>query len=164
VPSQWENFWKGYKIAEKWKEKGRKKLGKAATWENFWKGYKMKRNRKYKGGINNIRYTYECHEPLFFPYYFELTLQIHEPDEFECDIKPFLFLQDGAPSHSSKWTERRLRQEGISILEHVGNSPDMNAIESGWMPMRISITKDWNRLHTIEWTERAWRGEWEILH
>jgi hypothetical protein len=93
-----------------------------------------------------------------------LTLQIHEPDEFECDIKPFLFLQDGAPSHSSKWTERRLRQEGIPILEHVGNSPDMNAIESGWMPMRISITKDWNRPHTIEWTERAWRGEWENLH
>jgi hypothetical protein len=29
-------------LAEKWKEKGRKKPGKAATWENFWKGYTVK--------------------------------------------------------------------------------------------------------------------------
>jgi hypothetical protein len=32
-----------------------------------------------------------------------------------------------------------LAQEGIEVLEHVGNSPDMNAIESAWMPMRIAI-------------------------
>jgi hypothetical protein len=79
-------------LVEKWREKGRKKPGKAAMWENFWKGYKMKRNGKYKGGIDNIRYTYEFLEPLFFPYYYcKLTLQIHEPNEFECDINPFLF-------------------------------------------------------------------------
>jgi|SRR5450432_2732159 hypothetical protein len=102
----------------------------------------MKRNGKYKGGIDNIRYTYECLEPLLFLYYRELTLQIHEPDEFECDIQPFLFQQDNAPSHSSKWTERKLRKEGIPILEHIGNSPDMTAIEQAWMPIRINITKD----------------------
>jgi hypothetical protein len=26
------------------------------------------------------------------------------------------------------------------LLEHVGNSPDMTAIKSTWMPIRISIT------------------------
>jgi hypothetical protein len=37
----------------------------------------------------------------------------------------------------------------------------MNAIEGVWMPIRIGITKDWGALHTLEWTERAWRAEWE---
>ena len=39
----------------------------------------------------------------------------------------------------------------------------MNAIEKAWMPMRIDITKVWNRPHTLEWTERAWYAEWEAL-
>jgi hypothetical protein len=32
------------------------------------------------------------------------------------------------------------------------------------MPIRIVITKDWNRPYTIEWSNRAWRGKWENLH
>jgi hypothetical protein len=87
-------------------------------------------------------------------------LQRHDPDTFECDQPHFIFQQDNAPSHASKWTLRRLKQEGIEVLDHVGNSPDMNAIEGTWMPMRITITKDWGSPHTIEWTDRAWRGAW----
>ena len=36
---------------------------------------------------------------------------------------------------------RQLAQEGIEVLEHVGNSPNINAIEGAWMPMRIAITQ-----------------------
>jgi hypothetical protein len=43
-----------------------------------------------------------------------------------------------------------LKQAGIPLLEHVGNSPDMNAMEGAWMPMRIGITKDWGASYTIE--------------
>lgn len=32
------------------------------------------------------------------------------------------------------------------------------------MPIRITITKDWNRPHTIEWSDRAWRAEWDNVH
>jgi len=32
------------------------------------------------------------------------------------------------------------------------------------MPIRIAITKDWNRPHTIKWTDRAWKAEWANLH
>jgi hypothetical protein len=39
----------------------------------------------------------------------------------------------------------------------------MNAIEKAWMPIRIDITKIWNRPHTLEWTERAWYAEWKAL-
>jgi hypothetical protein len=31
------------------------------------------------------------------------------------------------------------------------------------MPMRIEITQKWNAPHTLEWTERAWRAEWESI-
>jgi hypothetical protein len=97
------------------------------------------------------------------PFWKEIQLQRHNPDEFEYDIPDYQFLQDGAPSHASKWTQRKLRKEGIPIVEHIGNSPDMNAIEGAWMPMRIAITRDWGAPHTLEWTDRAWRGEWDRL-
>jgi hypothetical protein len=48
-----------------------------------------------------------------------------------------------------------LKKAGILLLEHVGNSPDMTAIENAWMPIQITITQDWNRPYTIESTERA---------
>jgi hypothetical protein len=149
---------------EAWRLKGRKKPGKPASWEVFWENHKQKRNGKYKGGIDNMRYTYECIIPLLIPFMEEINIQIHNPDEFECDIPRFVFQQDNAPSHASQWTIRELKKAGIPLLEHVGNSPDMTAIKSAWMPIRISITQDWNRPHTIEWTERAWRAEWANLH
>jgi hypothetical protein len=95
------------------------------------------------------------------PFYKEITLQDHDPDTFECDRLLYLFQQDNAPSHSSKWTLRVLKKAGIPLLEHISNSPDMNAIEGTWMPMRITITKEWNAPHILEWTDRAWRAEWE---
>ena len=90
-------------------------------------------------------------------------MQIYEPDTFSTDIIPFSFQQDNAPSHASKWTRRRLEKEGIPIHKHIGNSPDMNAIESTWMPMRIAITKDWGAPSNIEWTDRAWRGQGHLI-
>jgi hypothetical protein len=68
-------------------------------------------------------------EPLLIPFYHKIMLQRHDPDTFECDQPCFIFQQDNAPSHASKWTLRRLKQEGIEVLDHVGNSPDRNAIE-----------------------------------
>lgn len=31
------------------------------------------------------------------------------------------------------------------------------------MPMRIAITKDWDVSHTLEWIDRAWRGQWDLF-
>jgi hypothetical protein len=127
---------------EKWRLKGRKQPGKPASWEVYWENHKQKRDRKYKGGIDNMRYTYECIIPLLIPFIEEINIQIHNPDEFECDIPRFVFQQDNAPSHASQWTIQELKKAGIPLLEHVGNSPDMTAIESAWMPIRITITQD----------------------
>jgi hypothetical protein len=84
------------------------------------------------------------------PFYYEITLQDHNPDTFDCDQIPFVFLQDNTPSHISKWTIRQLEKEGIPLLEHIGNSTDINAIEGQWIPMRIEITKQWDAPYTIE--------------
>ena len=64
----------------------------------------------------------------------------HDPDNLES--RGFIFQQDNAPSHKSHWTLEYLVQQGIELLEHPGNSPDMNAIEKAWMPIRIVIIKD----------------------
>ena len=111
-----------------------------------------------------MQYTYECLIPHLFPFYKEIILQIHEPNEFSCDIIPFSFIQDGALSHISQWTQRILKSQGIKEHEHIGNSPDTNAIEKVWMLMRIAITQDWGHSHTIEWSDHAWSGEWDNLH
>ncbi|OCK93024.1 uncharacterized protein K441DRAFT_568282, partial [Cenococcum geophilum 1.58] len=70
---------------------------------------------------------------------------------------------DNAPLYSSKWTLRLLKKEGIPLLEYIGNSPNINAIEGAWMPMRIQITQQWGAPYTLEWTDRAWRGAWDDL-
>lgn len=69
-------------------------------------------------------------------------VQRHNPDTLEPDLPLYVFQQDNAPSHTSKWTIRRLRKARITLLEYISNSPDMNAIEGSWMPIRIAITKD----------------------
>ncbi len=88
-------------ILEEQRIKGKKKSRKPASWEAFWNRYKQKRNRKYKGGIDNIRYTYKCLIPLLIPFIHEINLQIHNPNKYDYDIQKFIFQQDGAPSHSS---------------------------------------------------------------
>jgi hypothetical protein len=144
----------------KWDDKGQKWPKKRASWEAYWKNNQFKKG-KLRGGVDNIRYTYEVIEPYLIPFFQEITLQEHDPDTFNCDRSPFIFQQDNAPSHASKWTLRRLAKAGITVLEHIGNSPDMNAIEGAWMPMRIEITQKWGEPHTLEWTDRAWRGAWD---
>jgi hypothetical protein len=123
----------------KWDERGQKWPKKRASWEVYWKNHMMKKGPSC-GGVDNLRYTYEVLEPLLIPFWKELMVERHDPDTFECDQLPYVFQQDNAPSHASKWTQRRLQKEGIPLLKHIGNSPEMNSIEGVWMPLRIKIT------------------------
>jgi hypothetical protein len=124
-----------------WDEKEQRWPTNRASWEVFWRDNQFKKG-KSRGGVDNLRYTYEVIEPLLIPFYKEIMVQRHDPDTLEPDLPSYVFQQDNAPSHASKWTIRRLQKAGIPLLEHIGNSPDMNAIEGTWMPMRIAITKD----------------------
>jgi hypothetical protein len=140
-----------------WLSKNRKKPGRPAIFENFRKNHPsiMKRENG-KGGIDHMRYKGEVVKPLVLPFMAGLNKDLPRESQFK-------FQQDNAPSHASKWTRLMLSNAGIQLHEHPGNSPDMNAIEQAWMPLRISITNVWNRPHTLEWTARAWYAEWEAL-
>ncbi|KAH6696479.1 hypothetical protein BKA61DRAFT_662537 [Leptodontidium sp. MPI-SDFR-AT-0119] len=138
-----------------WDRKGQRWPAKRASWEVYWKNHKYKRDAQSRGGVDNIRYINEVLKPKLIPFWEELMVQRHEPDLFEDEMLPYVFQQDNAPSHASKWTQRILKQAGIPLYEHIGNSADQNAIEGVWMPMRIEITKQWDAPHTIEWTDRA---------
>lgn len=149
-------------MTAKWAALGRKKPGKAALFDNFVKYHpEIMKREKNKGGIDHMRYRHEVVEPLIIPFLKALeSTPCHDPDSLEPAPKP-IFQQDNAPSHNSRHTLRLFEQEGIQLLEHPGNSPDMSAIEKEWMPLRIAITNQWNRPHTLEWTARAWEAEWE---
>ena len=81
-----------------------------------------------KGGIDHIRYRYEVVEPLIIPYMRERALQRpHDPDNL--DVPGPIFQQDNALSHISHWTMELLAENGIEVLEHLGNSPNISTIK-----------------------------------
>lgn len=147
---------------EKWTRQGKEFPTRRTSWEVYQKNHKQKRDKRSRGRVDNIQFTYETIKPLLIPFYHEITAQVQNPDEL--NPRPFVFQQDNAPSRASKWTLRRLEQEGIEVLEHVGNSLDMNAIEDAYMPMRIAITQDQGAPHTLEWTDRAQRVSGQKFH
>jgi hypothetical protein len=73
-----------------WDKKGKKWPNNRASWEVYWKNNQFKKGRS-RGGVDNIRYTYEVIEPLLIPFFKEITLQNHDPDTFDCDQRPFVF-------------------------------------------------------------------------
>jgi hypothetical protein len=52
---------------KKWDVKGQKWLKNRASWEVYWKKNMYKRGVS-RGGVDNVRYTYEVLEPLVIPY------------------------------------------------------------------------------------------------
>lgn len=157
--------WDRLQVADAMKQKAlsRKKPGKPALFKFFVKNHpQIMKREKGKGGIDQVRYKAKVVKPLVVPFMKAIDQQRpHDPDNLEsCS---FIFQQDNVPSHRSHWILEYLAQQGIKLLEHPGNSPDMNAIKKAQMPMRIDITNVRNRPHTLEWTERAWYAKWEAL-
>ena len=58
---------------DEWDRKGKKYLVIRALWEVFWKNNKFKKIAA-RGGVDNLRYTYEVLEPHLIPYYNEIML------------------------------------------------------------------------------------------
>ena len=50
----------------------------------------------------------------------------------ECTV----FMQDGAPCHTSRHSMGWLEKEGVQVLPWPGNSPDLNPIENCWNLMK----------------------------
>ena len=56
----------------KWIAIGKRFPTKRASWEIYWRNNKQKRDGRSRGGVDNIRYTYEVVEPLLIPFYHQI--------------------------------------------------------------------------------------------
>ena len=51
------------------------------------------------------------------------------------------YQQDNAPAHTSKVAKRWFEEQGITLVSHPANSPDMNPKESIWSIMKRKVEK-----------------------
>gem|GEM_PF-6661733 len=146
VLPQIQQDWRVWQAADRLKWQGRKKPGVKAQFSNFRKRHPLQMARGAKrSGVDFMRYCEEVLKPILIPWLQDLNKERGPGNSI-------IFQQDNAPSHTSKWTLQLLADSGIEVLEHPANSPDMNAIEGVWEPMRISITHALGREFTLEWT------------
>ncbi|GFV34257.1 uncharacterized protein TNCV_991781 [Trichonephila clavipes] len=67
---------------------------------------------------------------------------IPQLEEWFPNGEPNIFMQEGAPCHTSRSVEAFLAEQDIPLLDWPGNSPDMNTIENVWELMKREVAKD----------------------
>ena len=73
--------------------------------------------------------------------------------------KPYKFMEDGAPAHRAKTTQKWLQDRGVKKLEGwPGNSPDLNPIKNLWSEMKHLQRK--KRATSIEGLKKIARKVW----
>ncbi len=58
---------------------------------------------------------------------------------FMCIHRATHFLYDGAPCHASKHIKEYLADKPFTIIDWLGNSPDLNPIENCWNYMKEKL-------------------------
>lgn len=103
-----------------------------------------------------------------------MTLKWYKEQVLEAHLKDFythmrwerghvLFQQDGAPSHTSKATERWLETYSISTFPQPANSPDLSPIEPVWHTLKSRICALLHTPTTLDQLKQAVRNAWEGL-
>jgi len=72
----------------------------------------------------------------------------------------WIFQQDSAPCHTSKYTMEFLRSQGFRVLRWAGNSPDVNPIENVWNVLKMEVSANHNCKNKSELIA-AIKHEWE---
>ncbi|GFX94525.1 transposable element Tcb2 transposase [Trichonephila clavipes] len=63
-------------------------------------------------------------------------------EEWFPNGEAYIFMQDGAPCHTTRSIKAVLTEQNIPLLDWSGNSPDMNPIENIWELMKREVAKD----------------------
>jgi transposase len=82
------------------------------------------------------------------------------------DLNTSIFMQDGAPCHTSKIVKNWLHEAKIELLDWPGNSPDLNPIENLWHIIKKEVEKrDTGSLPKLELAIRkVWRHDISVEH
>lgn len=97
-------------------------------------------------GLNLIQY---CEEVLG-PYKLPLIRKI-------LSRKKLKVIEDGAPSHTFKYTQTFSLQHGIYKLLWPASSPDLNLIENVWALLKNNLRWQWKNPY------KCYYNEWELI-
>src|SRR4051794_32690639 len=74
-----------------------------------------------------------------------------------------IFMEDGAPIHTAKYSKNWRQQHNIFSMKWPAQSPDLNPIENIWQQLKTSIEKRKQRPRNKEELLQALQEEWENL-
>ncbi|GFW00437.1 transposable element Tcb2 transposase [Trichonephila clavipes] len=104
---------------------------------------------------------------------------IPQLEEWFPNGEPYIFMQDGAPCHTSRSIKVFVAEQNIPLLDWTGNSPDMNTIENVWELMKREVAKDvitnktllleriihvWNHPHQMQETVQSCIDSMPLTH
>jgi transposase len=74
----------------------------------------------------------------------------------------FIFAQDNAPCHKAESIMKWFQGEGITLLEHPPQSPDLNPIENLWRIIKHKLYNNVN-IRSVEYLWKEFEKEWEHI-
>jgi transposase len=105
------------------------------------------------GGMNSSRYQEQVLDGVLRGFY----------DEMKKTKGSVTFQQDGAPSHTSKLTQRWFSQNEIPLLFHPPSSPDLNPIEPVWHELKTMLRALPHPPNTVNELRDAIRTAWDEM-